>query len=235
MLTDLYKSEHRAAVPTEVAAKALGHTGVSQRGRLSGPALGKLAALRQYGLVETPSKGKVKVADSALDFVLHGPDEPEYRKAARIAALTPTIFAELYPEYAKASDNALRARLIKERQFSTEGANRFIKAFRDTLAFAKLGGESYNEPREETRTPGSSSRSVMDDAFAATFDERDARMAFNWLLPGGVAANLAFPGRAPTPKAIDRLIDYLKFMKADLPIEEPEQSADHLTGDEANS
>lgn len=50
-------------------------------------------------------------------------------------------------------------------------------------------------------------------------------MAFNWLLRDGVSAQVLFQGATPTPRAIDRLIDYLKFMKTDL-AEAPEPAND---------
>lgn len=50
-------------------------------------------------------------------------------------------------------------------------------------------------------------------------------MAYNWLLPGGTSAQLVFQGQAPTPKAIERLVNYLDFLKADLQ-EEPEAKDD---------
>jgi hypothetical protein len=215
MLRDLYNSEHRTAVSAEVAARALGHAGVSEKGRLSGPALAKLAVLRQFGLTVPADKGKIKVADSALDFVLHGPGEPEYQAAAQKAALTPPIFGELYPEYAKASDNALRAHLIKERKFSDEGANRLIKSFRDTIAFAKLDGTSYpdskggSEIREKPPKPPGGAGLRVDQKPPSP---REDGVAYSWPLGDGNKVELAFSAE-PTQKQLDVMMAQLRIMR----------------------
>lgn len=218
MLQALYESEHKVAVSSEVAARALGHAGVSEKGRLSGPALAKLAALRQYGLIESLPQGKLKVSNAALDFVLHDPDSPEYSAAAKKAALSPTIFAELYGDYAKASDNALRAHLIKERKFSEEGAGRLIRAFKDTLAFAKLDGTSYHEHEgggENVNKPPKPPAGGGITGAGAGQREKPAganAVAYSWPIGGGNKVDVAF-AEEPTQPQLDIMLAQLKIMR----------------------
>jgi hypothetical protein len=242
LLIAFYEKEHKLAVSAEVAARALGHAGVSESGRLSGPALAKLAALRQYGLIENVSKGKVRISDLGLDFTLHTSAEPEFLNAARVAALTPPLFSELYPEYVRASGNAFRAHLIKERRFSEDGAGRVIKAFRDTISFAKLDDGSYTPSHEveiAAKPPAHAGTLEQFDRILVTgpkwnklptkeplnTEGRSTAMPLTYILPGGVNAQLSFAGGDPTKRAVQRLIDYLKMLKDDLPDAEAARGA----------
>ena len=78
-IRQLYAKERKGAVPVAIVAKALGYEMPS--GKLSGNALTKIAALRQYGLVEKTGVGKLRISDLGLDFVLRGPDDKEYQAA----------------------------------------------------------------------------------------------------------------------------------------------------------
>ena len=140
----IYDKERRSAVPVDVAAKALGYASPS------GPALTKIASLRQYGLVDKAGAGRLKVSDLALDFILHASGDSEYQKAARTAAMTPPLFQQLFKEYADGSNDAMNAHLVKTLKFSPEGSARVIKAYRDTVSFAKLVPGSYNDFEERT-------------------------------------------------------------------------------------
>lgn len=219
----VYEKERRTSVATDVVGKALGHP------NLSGSALTKIGALRQYGLLENVERGKVRVSDDALTVLLRKADDPEYLKALQQVALTPPLFADLFKDYASASDDALKYHLVKERNFSEEGADKVIKAFRHTLAFAKLTGGSYtpeeelddlDDPEEQPgKGAGGIRRDPLENGFQAGSGFRKPReesMAYNWLLPGGINAQVAFQG-VPTSRAIERLIDYLRLMKDDIP------------------
>jgi hypothetical protein len=93
------------------------------------------------------------------------------------------------------------------------------------LSFVGLDSESYAGTSNDIQTEAAMRRS---ESFVLAPDHPVKRhlgggvglqtMSFNWLLPGGVRAYVAFQGAPPTPRAVDRLIDYLKFMKDDLPV-----------------
>jgi hypothetical protein len=210
----LYDAERRQAVSIEVAAKALGHT-PSANGRLSGPAVSKLASLRQYGLIEDAGRGKVKVSEQALDLKLHDPGEPEFERAAKIAALKPSLFAELHADYGEASDNALRDHLFKERKFSEDGAARVIRAYRDTVSFAKLGTESYNPPSDEPRGENSMHAATAERPRTQAPRFPPPEDAPNFPLPDGLTGRVVLSG-TPTKKALLRLAQRVKEWAEDL-------------------
>lgn len=146
LVQKLYERERRTRVSAEVAAKALGWGG------LSGASRGALAALRQYGLIESGRDG-VRVSDEAIE-ILHQPaDSKERAMAVRAAALNPPLFAELMKSHAHASDEALRAHLITKRKFSPDGAGRFVTSFRDALVLAGPDAEGYFESESDFDAP----------------------------------------------------------------------------------
>lgn len=246
----IYEQERRSTIPMEAAAKALG----SQS--LSGPARSKIAALRHFGLLDSPGSGRVKLTERALVLVLHRPDDPEFVSAARDAALDPPLFHELYSQFGESSNETLRIYLIKDRSFSDDGAKRAISTFRQTIEFAQLSPGEEVESRQLSleRADGGPASNVADfdgiresrpfisvsqppwevrtsmgaGARIASPQPSPAKMALNWLLPDGVVAQLSFVANKPTPRAIQRLIDYLKFLKDDLPADvENAQSESH--------
>lgn len=135
----LYKREGRTAVPPEVAVKAWGFT------TLSGNARSRLAGVRQYGLLENDSSGRVRLSQRGLTLAVAEPSSTEYQRELREAALEPDIFQELYQGWREASDETLRHHLIVGRKFSEDGARRLIDAFRTTLDVANLDDPSYDE------------------------------------------------------------------------------------------
>jgi hypothetical protein len=138
LLQKLFERENRSAVPIEEAVQAWGHE------NLSGPSRVRLAALRQYGLLDTVQGGKVRVSDLGLTLCIMPPDSSEYGQALAQAALSPTLFEEIWETMRDAGDGNLRHTLMRERGFSMEGATKVVKSFRGTVSFARLGKESYD-------------------------------------------------------------------------------------------
>lgn len=215
----IYDKERRAAVPQEVIGKALGYD--SPSGKLSGPALSKIGSLRQFGLLEKV-QGKLKISDLALDFVVHSPNDSAYQSAARKAFQNPPLFAELLRECKGASDDALRAHLVKA-GFSEEATAKIIRAFRDSIAFAKLDGEDYNDDEVEIEQEDVSD----DEPEKKRPPERDRRnqpqqggdgVAYSWPLGGGNKVELGFASE-PTRAQLDVMLAQLQIMRDVAPSE----------------
>ena len=212
----LWSKEERTAVELDVIASALGSIGVS------GPVRSKVAAMRQYKLVQ-PVDSKMKVSDLAITLILQRPGQAEYDAAAKDAALAPSLFAALYKERPDASDEALSYYLVRDQKFSTEGATRAIRAYRETLAFAKLVVSSYSEggdeaPDEEPeQVPAPSDRPTGPSEPDRARAREGKSVSFIFALPRGVQAEVTFHGSAPTKRAVMKLRQYLELFEDDLP------------------
>jgi len=113
----LWKKERATVVTQETAAKGIGFSG------LSGPARSKLAAMKQYGLLE--GRGKLSVSNLAKRIVM--PKNPEERQAAiQEAALTPELFRNIHEAVGQESDDAIGSYLGRELEFSERGTRAFI-------------------------------------------------------------------------------------------------------------
>jgi hypothetical protein len=143
LLRQWFEREKRTAVTAEEAVRAWGHQG------LSGPARVRLAALRQYGLIEPVQGGKLRVSDDGLTFCIESPGSPEYIQTLRRAALTPPLFRHLWDSMRDASDSTIRSALMRERGFALDGADRVIKAYRATIALAKLLDRGYDDEAQQ--------------------------------------------------------------------------------------
>lgn len=131
---ELYAAEHVTVIPPDVAVKAWGHTG------LTGPSRRKLAALKYYGLVEEVDGG-VRVSKLA-EAILHPADDEERARLLKKAALNPDIFREILQKFSRASDTSITSHLVRERDFNSKGADKFVEVFRETIQFANLDTES---------------------------------------------------------------------------------------------
>lgn len=111
--------------------------------RLSGAATVALAALKKFGLIhDEGSRDSRTVRLTTLAFdILNLPDEERVIELIQEAALTPPIHRDLWTRYSGElpSDATLRYELVRNRSFTESGAVDFIRQFRETIAYAKLG------------------------------------------------------------------------------------------------
>lgn len=143
-LTEKVYAEHgRDTVTREEAAQAFGYTVLSGRARL------KLSAVLKFGLLEQ-SNGGVRVADDYMAIKLADPNSPEKLNALRRAACRFELIPELLETHGTASVGALKRHLMLEREFTEDGADTFIPAFRDTVSLAKLGQNGTVVEAEKT-------------------------------------------------------------------------------------
>ena len=131
----LYEKEGRTAFVREVAAKALGYKG------FSGPSKVRIAALKQYGLLEPKGKVEHQLSERALTLILMNASHAEWKNAVRAAALAPPIFSELFHDKLSASDESIKHTLVVGKKFTNDGATTCIRVWRATMEFARLDGE----------------------------------------------------------------------------------------------
>jgi hypothetical protein len=202
----LWDREGRTAVAPEAAVRAWGYTS------LSGPARSRIAALRQYGLLDTGGEEGVRVSELALEIVQHPDGSEEKRTAVARAALNPELFRELSKTHAQASDDSLKAYLVTKRQFTEDGAKQFIRAFRDAMGLVKLSESDYAPPRD--RSKGESEDMVGD--VEQKRKDLGIRVVSGFSIPvsGGLVAEVKFTGDADlTPEDVDMLADYLRLVR----------------------
>ncbi len=223
----LYADAKRNLVPIDAVAKATGSA--AERG-VSGPARQKVATMRQYGLIELGGHGQYRISPIGFDLAIHHPEDIEYELALKQAALAPAIFEELSSKYSELpNDHILRIVLMKEKAFSEDGARKFLKAFRDTLAYSKLDQGSYDggkqdsdfePPAVEGRPHTTGTQTPDARAMRKGLNQEGFSMAYTWPLPNGTDVQVSFQQR-PTTKELERLIAYLNMMKDDLEPPQP--------------
>jgi hypothetical protein len=216
----LWSKEKRTAVPADVAAKAIGYSG------LSGPSRSTLGALKKYGLVDSDDR-TVCVSDLAL-CILHPANDGEQLQATQQSALLPELFASLHAAYAQASDDALRSYLITKLDFSESGARQVIKTFRETISLAKLDNPDHIPSRNdngEDRTKLNQRidyKNVKSSHLSDGMRPEDSRAGYHnqvsdgkpektwrWPLSDEVDAEVRITGGEVRPEYFDALRQYL--------------------------
>jgi hypothetical protein len=212
----LWNKERRTAVPPDVAAKAIGYSGIS------GPSRSAIAAMKKYGLVDSDGS-LVKVSDLAVRLIMSTSDE-ESLPILRELALKPELFNQLYTQYGQASDDAIRSYLVAKLNFSDSGAAQAIKAYRETYSLARLDDPEYNPPRnsegyamETAQNNAVNSRSAATGVSGAGSLSSYASLAtsqtFSWPLAPDVKAEVKITGGELKPEYFDALQQYLNLAK----------------------
>lgn len=129
----VYEKERRHAAPTDVVAQDIGYKSAN-----NGAALGALASLRYYGLLERPKEGHLAVSKD-VETYLYTPDEDVKRELLRKWLKTPPVFLEIVEKYVDGlpSDATLRFDLIGQ-GFSPTAAEGLIPIFKKSADFADL-------------------------------------------------------------------------------------------------
>ena len=144
--TTLYKKEGRHSVPREIAFDHWGYTEKSGMARLS------VAAMRYFGLIGWGQDKQLTLTELALDILTDNRDDShERQEAIRRAALAPRIHKDIWDKYGGElpSNATLRFFLVRDRRFTENGVDEFLKQFRRTIAFSGLSKADISQDKEE--------------------------------------------------------------------------------------
>ena len=162
----LYAKEKLHATPVLTVVRHWGYTS------LNGAALGTIAAVKKYGLLDDAGGGDDRRATLSrlADDILSNPDPEKRKKAIQEAALRPALFGEMWDRHHLdlPSDQNLLWELTRDRGFTDRGAAEFIRSYKATIAFARL-----EEPRylgEPAATPDT--RRIEDEPHEDMHDAR---------------------------------------------------------------
>lgn len=141
---ELYRAEGQHAVPIDAAIKHWGYS--SQNGRTNVT----ISALKKYGLIVDSGSGrarKIQVTDLTRRILEH-PLEGERRALIQRAALLPKALNEMWHKYRATppSDESWKWELKEEYNFTDPGAEDFVRVYRATVDFAKLGDLEAEDP-----------------------------------------------------------------------------------------
>jgi len=221
------KQEGRAAAPVSVAVKHWGYKAKSSGG------IQTIAALKYFGLLIDTGSGdsrKVQLSDLGLRIVL---DErtvsPERDALIKKAALMPKIYARLWNQWHTAfpSPDNFRHHLRVDLKFSDTTVDSFIRGYKDTISFAKLG-DSDILPSSEGEVPLENEEQDMQNQQVTPISgtQQPARP-----LPSGKPVGASIPvtkncsvsilatGEV-TQKGLEQLISYINLIKGSFPEDE---------------
>lgn len=141
MARELHLVERTNPVDREVAAKAMGYTGISGRSATV------LSNLIQYGLLVKTGKNEVRLTPRAVEILY--PDTQASRVSAlRDAAREPELFQRIMDRFTDGlpSQAALESFLIRQ-GFTHTAIPAATRAFLDTFLFLEnaIGSESYSQ------------------------------------------------------------------------------------------
>lgn len=142
----IYEKERVHPAPADLVAQAMGYKDAN-----NGRALGALASLRYYGLVDRVGDGKLAVSKDVEAFK-YAPSNELRDSYLRKFLATPPLFGELLDRYSTGlpSDGTIRYDLI-QRGFLPASAEVIVVAFRRSVEFAKVF-EREDEPLSEVAT-----------------------------------------------------------------------------------
>jgi hypothetical protein len=136
-LMKIYDREGLHAAPTEIVAQHMGYKSAN-----NGAALGTLASLRYFGLLERPKDGLLAVAKDVQSYKF-APDEKMKRSLLLGFLKRPALYNELLEKYESGlpSDANLKFELI-QRGFAPQAAEAAVAVFKKSLLFADYYGDA---------------------------------------------------------------------------------------------
>ena len=131
----LYEGVGTAGAPPDSAAKLIGYS------RNHGTARMTASALKKFGLLDERN-GRLVPGRYTVDLANFPPTHPRHAAALRGAALSPTIYREVFGRYRPHGvlppDEVLSPELVADAGFLPDKVGRFLRDFRDSLAHAGL-------------------------------------------------------------------------------------------------
>ena len=156
----IFDREGRSAFQSAVIAKALGYSS------LSGPVRRRIAALRQFGLLEDKD-GQECLSSIAMTLVVRPSSSNEWKEAAKQAALEPRLFQDLQHKL-EASEDSIAHDLILDREFTEDGANQCAKIFKATMSFAGIAEPLPEKAHSDNMTSQLEGSSLSDSEHGTT-------------------------------------------------------------------
>lgn len=155
----LYKGIHRASVGNAEAQQIMGYA------PKSGSALAALSALKRFGLLEGRDP-HIKLTELALQ-ILEPADARERAEGIAQAATKPEMFAEVLESFGgkMPADSAIRAKLVRDRAFTSAGADAFIRSFKETFSFAEREASAFRAADDDFAT---STGEEPEDAYSSS-------------------------------------------------------------------
>lgn len=156
----IYNNQALHTIPTTLAAQDLGYKDAT-----NGAAITALASLKYYGLLLSPSRGQIVVAEDVQKYK-HFPDEEGKREILKKWVRTPKIYADILDKYPQnpPSDALLKYDLVTM-GFSENSADEFLEQFKKTIDFSEvydlcvdletteeLDADTQHEPADELTT-----------------------------------------------------------------------------------
>jgi hypothetical protein len=134
LLRRLYEGIHRGAVGTAEAQQMMGFT------PRSGSGLAALSALKRFGLIDGRDP-TIRITNLGMS-ILEPINAQERRSAIKEAAYSPPLFAEMVQAFGGKlpADPVIRAKLVREKGFTSSGVDAFIRSLRDTVSLVHSEG-----------------------------------------------------------------------------------------------
>ena len=143
-----FLKEHRNKMSRAVLAKHLGYTS------LNGRALGKIGAVRAYGLIDGSGE-ELRISDDAVPALAAPMGAPEKQAAYARLAARPTLFQDIrkqFPETHPSLDNLVY--WLVTQNFTQKAAEKAAKSYLSTMNLVAGIDDPYNPSDDEAETEG---------------------------------------------------------------------------------
>jgi hypothetical protein len=137
-----FEKDNRNKMSQAALGKHLGHDS------LSGPALGKIGALRAYGIID--GKGdELRITDDGVAALMAPAGSSEGVETIKRLATRPKLFQDIQKDFtSKPSPENLKFWLIK-RQFAPDAAEKAAKIYLATMELVEWGSLDYDPQSDE--------------------------------------------------------------------------------------
>jgi hypothetical protein len=215
----LYDKVGKAKIKREVAAGALGYSGIT------GASLTVLGALNQYGLIEQERGTGVAVSPLAIR-IFHPVSEQAAAADKITAALTPKVFNLLYTEGFHHCDESVLANNLIQNGFSPDQARKVASVYLANIVFTNLNSDSIrgasDAKKDEIKSKMEAgtnqlhpvSRKILESEIPEQPKQTGKKVLAQYSIPlGSNEAVLVFNGEKLSLDDFDALGEFVVFAK----------------------
>ncbi len=213
----IYEREHMSPLTPQVAAEAMGYSGIN------GASLKTISSLKKYGLLEGRGED-VRLTKDAQTLIIDDPKAKDYIDAIRRSALNPEIYSEINRQFQMGGSERNIAVYLEKQGFKPDAAKNVAQNYKETMALVSDGGEAYDGSEDDTVMDTQPGRTAPAPAVAqqlqtAAMPAAGSDMPFTIVMRGKqleILANVDLAGLQQLKQLLDHYETILKLMEQPL-------------------
>lgn len=143
----IYEKEHMSPLTPQVAAEAMGYSGIN------GASLKMISSLKKYNLLEGRGDD-VRLTKDAQTLIIDDKDSRDYIEAMRRCALNPEVYGDIRRQFQSGGSERNIAVFLEKQGYKPEAAINLARNYKESMALVSDDSGAYNPSEQEPEPAG---------------------------------------------------------------------------------